>query len=272
LKRPASIQELPVKQENLLISGVHIDHVAPEEDSGAAPLVFIHGGSHGSWMWEEYLRFFAATGRDCYAFSWFGHNGSRELTVEELIRRSLFDVTEELDVVESHVGRTPVLVAHSMGAPVAQKYAQDHPVAGLVLMAPAICKEVGTDPVPIEFDLAAPFTPPPFEVSQALFFSGCTEADARRYHSLMSDESPLAISEVARGGSLSLDRTRLGGPCLVVGAEDDLVVPAEAARRTADYFGADYLFLHGRGHSMVVEPRWRETASRIARWLDHALW
>jgi hypothetical protein len=55
-------------------------------------------------------------------------------------------------------------------------------------------------------------------------------------------------------------------------AENDVVVPAEAIRRSAAYFGSDYLFVRGRSHNVLLEPGWRETAERINTWLERQTW
>ncbi|MEV6595167.1 hypothetical protein [Streptomyces acidicola] len=94
---------------------------------------------------------------------------------------------------------------------------------------------------------------------------------ARRYYALMSTESALAIEETI-SSSRSVDRTRLGGPSLVIAAENDVVVPAHAIRRSAAHFGSDCLFVHGRSHNVLLEPGWRETAERISTWLDRRIW
>ncbi|TDC39758.1 alpha/beta fold hydrolase [Micromonospora sp. 15K316] len=254
------------------IDGVFIEHAAPQGEPVAAPIVFVHGGSHGSWLWENWLPYFAATGRHCYAFSWFNHNGSKELPEEQFVQRSIQEVTEELGTVVAHAAEAPVLIAHSMGAIAVQKYAESHDVVAQILLAPIACQEVGNEPMPVPIDMTKPFPPMPYEMAYDWFLSGCTEKDARRYHSLMPNESPKAVWEVASGGAISVDRTRLGGPMLMVGAENDIVVPADVVRRSADYFGADYLFLPGKAHSMILEPGWRQTADRLLSWLAHATW
>ncbi|GAA0467418.1 alpha/beta hydrolase [Paractinoplanes deccanensis] len=254
------------------IDGVFVEHAAPEGEPVAAPVVFVHGGSHGSWLWENWLPYFAATGRHCYSFSWFNHNGSRDLPREQFVQRSIEAVTEELDIVVSHAGQAPVLVAHSMGAMAVQKYAESHDVVAQILLAPIACRQVGNEPMPVPIDMTEPFPPMPYEMAYEWFLSGCAERDARRYHALMPHESPQAVWEVASGGAIGVDRTRLGGPTLMVGAENDIVVPAEVVRRSADYFGADYLFLPGRAHSMILEPGWRRTADRLLAWLARATW
>ncbi|WP_329176516.1 alpha/beta hydrolase [Streptomyces sp. NBC_01477] len=259
-----------MKIERTTIDGVFIEHASPESAPAAPPVVFVHGGAHGSWAWENYLGYFAATGRDCYAFSWFNHEGSAALPDDRFAARSLADTVEELEIVTAHVGQAPVLMTHSMGAIVAQKYAERHPVVAQVHLAPAVCAEVGLD---VEFDIdpGAPVERLPFEVAWGLYLGGCSEEDAGRYHALMSRESAVAVKEAVTA-SVSVDRTRIGGPSLVVAAEHDAIVPAEAVRRSAAHFGSDYLFLPDRSHNVLLEPRWRGTADRVRSWLDHRAW
>lgn len=259
-------------RDELKVDGVHIERARPDGEPTAPPIVFIHGGSHGAWLWDNWLPYFAATGRTCLAFSWFNHNGSRNLPEEQFLARSIAAVTEELEIVVGQAGQPPVLIAHSMGALAAQKYAENHPVVAQVLLAPAACREVGNPEVPIPVDRTRPFPPMPYEMAVEWFLQDVPEPDARRYHSLMPDESPTAVWEVASGGAVSIDRTRIGGPTLMISGGRDIVVPADVVRRSASYFGADYLALNDRGHSMVLEPGWPETAGRIRSWLDRATW
>jgi pimeloyl-ACP methyl ester carboxylesterase len=259
------------QRRNYHRQGVYIEHAAPERETASPPIVFVHGGAHASWVWQQWLPYFADTGRHCYSFSWFGHNGSRELADAEFAARTLADATEELGIVVSLIGQPPVLIGHSMGGPVIQKYAETNPAFAQVLLTPSICAEVGLTGGRFDFDLSSPVEPPPFHSAWRLFLGGCTERDARRYHALMSRESPTAIRQAVLG-TLSVDRTLIGGPSLVVAAEHDAVVAAEAVRRTAAHFGSDYMFLWGRSHNVVLEPRWRETADRIISWLDRQTW
>ncbi|MBB5167639.1 alpha/beta hydrolase [Mycobacterium sp. AZCC_0083] len=251
--------------------GVYIEHAASPAQPTGAPIVFVHGGAHGSWVWDRWLPYFAATGRHCYSFSWFGHTGSRDLPDRAFAARTQADTVEELEIVVAHVGQTPVMIAHSMGATVVQKYAEQHATLAQVLLAPSICAEVGVIDAQIHFDLDAPVEPPPFDLARDVFLGGCTEEDARCYHALLTRESPTAMKQ-ATLAETSVDRIRIGGPSLMVAAEHDVVVLAEAVRRSAAHFGSDYLFLAGRSHNIVLEPRWRETADRILAWLNHHDW
>lgn len=120
---------------------------------GGGPIVFVHGGCHGSWSWVHFLPYFAQAGWDCHALNWFGHNGSAPHPEVGLLQRGIADVTEEIAHVAGHFEESPVIVAHSMGALAAQKYAECHPVSALVLLTPVVPTEVGGRP---ESALGAP--------------------------------------------------------------------------------------------------------------------
>lgn len=259
--------------EHRQVDGVFIEHAAPEGAPSGPPVVFVHGGSHGSWLWEQWLPYFAGAGRDSYAFSWYNHTNSRALPKEEFVRRSILDVTRELQTVVSHVGDTPVLVAHSMGAAAVQKYAEEFPVAAQVLLAPVPSDQTAGEPLSLPVDMSEPFPPMPYEMAVEWFFAGCSDEEARRYYGLMPDESPKAVWEAAqRGAAIPLDRTRIGGPALMIAGGRDIVSPADLVRQHAAHFGADYLFLPDRAHSLILEPRWKEVADRVLSWLARSVW
>lgn len=57
---------------------------------------------------------------------------------------------------------------------------------------------------------------------------------------------------------------------LVVAVALDQLAPAKLVRDLAAYHGADYLFVPGCSHDLMIEPPWRETAARINEWLLRA--
>jgi hypothetical protein len=54
---------------------------------------------------------------------------------------------------------------------------------------------------------------------------------------------------------------------LVVSSELDHLTPPAIGRSLATFCGADYRYLRGRGHNVLLEPNWQETASMVAAWL-----
>jgi hypothetical protein len=69
--------------------------------------------------------------------------------------------------------------------------------------------------------------------------------------------------------TVPIDRVKVSGPILVASSELDHLTPPAIGRSLATFYGADYRYLRGRGHNVLLEPNWRETASMIAVWLGH---
>jgi pimeloyl-ACP methyl ester carboxylesterase len=249
------------------INGVRVETVAPDSDTCRPQrLLFVHGGCHGSWSWEKFMPHFAAAGWECHALNWYGRNGSMVLSDEQLVQRSIADVTREIASVAGQFAQPPVLIGHSMGGLAVQKYAESHDTAALILLTPVVPAEAGCRVFDTPIDLTQPWRPPPFAATQNMFFQGLTEEEAERYHNLLCAESPRAVFE-ATCGSVSVDKVRVSGPILVVAAELDILTPPSTARALAELYGADYRYLRGRGHNVLLEPRWEETARLLSTWL-----
>jgi pimeloyl-ACP methyl ester carboxylesterase len=175
---------------------------------------------------------------------------------------------EEIGKVAAHLGKLPVLVAHSMGGLASQKYAESNEVAAMVLITPGVPNEVSQSQVDLPLDMDQPWGPPPFEMAKEMFFQNSSEEDARKFYSLLCAESPQAVYEVTRGWLLHIDKVRLSHPILVIGAELDHLAPPQIVRNLADYYSADYLFIFGKGHNLLLEPDWETTTGKIRNWLE----
>ena len=98
-----------------------------------APILFVHGAWHAAWCWENFLPYFAQRGYAAYAVSLRGHGASAgrdKLCWHSAARGYVADVAQ----VAQTLDRPPILVGHSMGGYVVQKYLEQH-TAAAVLMA-----------------------------------------------------------------------------------------------------------------------------------------
>jgi pimeloyl-ACP methyl ester carboxylesterase len=257
-----------VNQTEYRVHGVRVERSTPLPNThDRPPIIFVHGGCQGSWIWARFLPYFGQAGWDSHALNWFGHNGSESRTEADLIHRGIADIVEEIGHVAGQFNESPILMGHSMGALAAQKYAEAHTVSALVLLSPVAPAEVGGDIIDLPLDPNAPWTPPPFEVSREIWFQGLEEQEAKACFEKMIPESPKAVHEATRW-TVPIDRAKVSGPVLVVSGGLDRLTPPTVARSLAAFYGADYRYLHGRGHSMLLEPSWRETARMIAAWLE----
>src|SRR6185312_8522066 len=90
------------------------------------PLLFVHGGWHGAWCWQHFLDYFAAEGYRAVAVSLRGHGTSP--TTKPLQNVSIADYIDDVRSVADDLGGRPVLVGHSLGGYVVQRYLE-HRVA-----------------------------------------------------------------------------------------------------------------------------------------------
>jgi pimeloyl-ACP methyl ester carboxylesterase len=251
------------------LDGILVEHARPVGGAvaGRPPIVFVHGGCHGSWMWAHFLGYFAASGWDCRALNWYGHGGSEALPRELFVGRSIGDVRTEISMVVAELDRPPVIIAHSMGGLAGQKYAESEPLEALVLLTPVVPAEVGGAVVELPIEPDEPWGPPPSDVAQDLFFQGVPHDEALELHAKLVPESPVAVHEATRW-TLSVDLDAVARHAILVfGAELDLLTPPDVVSRLAAKLSADYVEVPGKGHSLPMEPGWRETADTIATWL-----
>ncbi len=242
-----------------------------------APLVFVHGAYVGAWCWaENFLPWFAARGHPVYALSLRGHGASAGR--ERLHEFGLADFADDLALALRELECPPVLIGHSMGALVVQKFLERNP--GAARAAALFC------PVPPFGILASSFSlaltrPDLFAEINALafggrasraalqqaLFAGPVEAERlERYFTRMQPESRRAILDMSGWGLPQTWRTTLPDT-VVIGAERDVLISPALAQTTARLLGTEYLSLPGLGHAVMLEPGWRSAAEALAGWL-----
>ncbi|KAL2759601.1 hypothetical protein ACRALDRAFT_1074171 [Sodiomyces alcalophilus JCM 7366] len=89
------------------------------------PIVFLHGGMGGAWVWAEYMQFFAGQGIPCYAVSLRGHGNSWYPSYLRMVyfttRRALEeDALAAIRWVQEREGDDVLLVGHSSGGGISQ--------------------------------------------------------------------------------------------------------------------------------------------------------
>src|ERR1700735_3012442 len=90
-------------------------------ESQRTPILFVHGANHEAWCWDEhFLDFFAGHGYRAVALSLRGHGGSP--AKKPVNRCSIADYVDDLCSVVEGLPTAPILVGHSMGGFIVQKY------------------------------------------------------------------------------------------------------------------------------------------------------
>lgn len=117
----------------------------------AQPLLFVHGGWHGAWCWENFLDYFADAGYRAVAVSLRGHGASPGPA--SLRWCAMSDYLADIASVVDTLGGQPVLIGHSLGGFAVQRFLETRKAPAAVL--------VGSVPPKGFFKLAMRVAPAP---------------------------------------------------------------------------------------------------------------
>ena len=247
----------------------------PPAERQPVPVVFVHGAWHGAWCWgEHFLPYFADRGYVSLAFDLSGHGGSDGR--HRLRRTSIADYVADLDRVLRDLDGSPVLVGHSLGTVVVQKYLETNPVAAAVLLAPlppsggipAVLRLAARHPLPVlKANLTASLrhiVASPHLARDAFYSVGIPEERLLAYFSRLQDESYRAFLDLL---AFNLPRPgRVRTPVLVLGADRDTLFTRREVEAAARAYGTEAVFFP-MAHNMMLEDGWQDVADHIIRWL-----
>lgn len=239
-------------------------------------MVLLHGAWHGAWCWENFLPFFAEQGYELHALSLRGHGNSegRERIRWFSVREYVADLASVVDSLDT----PPVLVAHSMGGYVAQKYLESHTLPASVFLA--TIPTVGIIPMLLRMLRRHPgstlnalllmnpwyFVYTPSLAKDYLFSDDFPDDRFMDYFPRIQPESFRMALEAA---FLDLPHPRkVKTPLLVLGAEKDRVFTPAEQHRTARAYKTEAHIYPDMAHDMMLEQRWGSVAEKILAWLN----
>ena len=240
------------------------------------PLLFVHGAWHGAWCWDvHFLPYFAQQGYAAHALSLRGHGQSEGR--ERLRWTRIADYVDDVATVTRQLDAAPVLIGHSMGSLVVQKFLEAHAAPGAALLASVPPAGVLTTTLriaarhPALFALAnlrlslLPLVSTPALAREAFFSDALSETQVAEYTSRLQDESYLGFLDML---AFDLPRTaKLNSPLLVLGAQHDTIFSPHQVEATARAYGTRAEMFADMAHDMMLEPGWRLVAARILGWL-----
>jgi len=290
----ATANKVGVRDDSQLI---HFTSRYPSKSEGF-PIIFVHGGFHGAWCWDEkFTPYFESKGRQVHAVDWQGHGKShgRERVSKLTTMDCVFDIKQVVDKVTANATnpKRVVLVGHSAGGGVVQKYAETFPgtVAGfatvgafppfggyrafinwfrlqpLLLFKLAITGQTGSNK-----HMATPEL-----YKEAMFSAGMDIDEVARYQKLlepeesvvMPSELSLRFVDVQKSISINDEYARIvkGGNVLVIGGAEDALFPPEAVAKAALEYGTAPVIFQKSGHNLMLDQEWQKVADCILDWL-----
>ncbi|WP_034336814.1 alpha/beta hydrolase [Deinococcus misasensis] len=252
-----------------------IVHQAAPEKRHPTPILLVHGLWAGVWAWKEhFMPHFASAGYDVYAVSLRGHGNSEG--TEKLFTTRLNDYMKDVHEAVLSLPQKPILIGHSNGGMVVQKYLQEHTLPAAVLLGTmsisgswmTFLRGLKNDPalflkVTFTFNLQHLVGSP--ERARTAFFSNTLSAEkTARYFQQMGRESFVAFLDTL---FVQLDPRKLKTPLLVLGAERDFFFTPAQQQQTAKAYGTTAHIFPNMAHAMMLEEGWQEVADHILNWL-----
>lgn len=170
-----------------------------------------------------------------------------------------------------------MLIGHSTGGFIVQKYLAERDAPAGVLVASTPTRGIG-------FSAVRVWVRHPWQVMRANISGGArdifnTPALARDF--FFSPQTPQQIVDACAARvehdsmrAVFLDQTlrlprpnRVRTPLLVLGGAEDGLISQKEVRATARAYGADVELFTGMGHMLMLEPGWADVAQRICGWL-----
>jgi pimeloyl-ACP methyl ester carboxylesterase len=240
------------------------------------PLLFVHGGWHGAWCWDDgFLDFFADAGYRAVAMSLRGHGTSP--TDKPLPKVCIEDYIDDVRSVADDLGGAPVLIGHSLGGYTIQRYLEDRTAPAAVLVGslppsgvlgaalrvwrrrPWMTVRSFNDPTLVKFLRTS-------GLARAYLF--CKDTPQDIVESCWHRAGPESIRAAMTDPMFRRVKTdRVTTPMLVLGAVHDGFVSVGAVRATARAYRTEPEFFP-MGHNMMLEPGWADVAKRIHTWLE----
>lgn len=281
---------------------IYVDHLPPP--SGAAdrlPVVMVHGAAHTGvcYLTTPDLRpgwapRFAAARRHVFVADWPGHG--RSPPRPDFATLGTRDIATSLLALFEEIGPA-VLMVHSASGPMGWWIAEQRPdlVRAVIGIAPGppgnLLKELPDDPAAVlalRDDAAAGrpvYAAEDHPVWLNAAFAEAFWANAPRFPKAAFE--PYVASIVPESARIFNERFNIGGralrvddperlramPILIVTGDHDLRHSREFDAATADFFGAEFVWLPdcgivGNGHMMMIEDNSDEIAALILDWLD----
>ena len=268
------------KNEVVKIKNLALEHYLSEKEIKDKRILFVHSSGHGSWMWKNFLSYFAKRGYDSWALNLRGHHLSDP--VDDWEKVGVSEYLEDIAKAVDRVGGDVVLVGHSMSGLLILKYAESHRVAGLIVsqsgLPRSLMQEKGIEikgPMPgkgqreIKSGAIMPMKDRAL-VEKMLFDKDNVEKESvDLVLKMLGEESARVGGEIMQ---MELVPEKISAPLYVLGFDANKIgikMPVDLNKVLAEELKArDYKVIEPGGHDYMLEKNWQEYAHQFEVWIN----
>jgi pimeloyl-ACP methyl ester carboxylesterase len=249
----------------------------PADEQRPTPLLFIHGTLHTASCWDvHFLDYFAQHRFAAHALNLRGHGNSEGR--EKLRWTRIADFVEDVTNAVQQLPSPPILIGHSMGGFIIQKYLEDHDAPAAVLLSspspagllPTAIRTARRQPwafAKVNLTLSLlPFIATPQLVGEAFFSKDLPYEQLLEYWKQTQDDSFRAFLDMV---ALDLPKpAKVKTPLLVLGAARDNMIGPREIEATARAYNTQAEIIPDVAHNSMLERNWQPVAERILVWLN----
>ena len=266
--------------ELVRVGPIVLEHYMPAQCNSDKKLLFVHSSGHGSWMWKNFLSYFAEKGYDAWAINLRGHHLAGP--VEDWGKVGVAEYLEDIEKGVKRIGEKVVLVGHSMSGLLILKYAENHHVAGLIVSQSGIPKGMmkkrgialegpapGKGKRAIESGAIVPLKDRE-RVTAVLFDEGnVDEKTVDLVMKMLGQESARVGGEIM---NMELAPEKISAPLYVLGFDASkigVMIPVDLNKVLAEELGARaYTVIEPGGHDYMLEKNWEVFARQFEEWIQ----
>lgn len=248
----------------------------PATRKAPTPILFVHGMWDSAKSWAEHFQpYFAQHGYQSHALSLRGHGTSDGKS--GLRWTSLSDYVADVAQTVNQMEAPPVLVGHSMGSVIVQKYLETHHLPAAVLLATPppqgmlsatlmVARRYPFVFLKVNLTLSLyPLIEVRERFKELLFSSDISDEKLELYYRRMQDDSYRAYLDMLIFNLPKPERIKT--KMLILGGADDPAATPAAVKTTATAYNITEHIIPNMSHFMMLESGWQAAADLIISWL-----
>lgn len=227
-------------------------------------ILFVHGANHGAWCWNiHFLEYFFEKGFNVYSINLFNHGNSSKL---DNVSLDIFE--EQLRDFIKKLNLDPILIAHSVGTAVVQKYIMKESTKCKVciLLAPVA-------PWGMKYDFFTKLVDGIFQKIK-LFLYNLKVIKKYPVHLFVASDNITIdncrfvpesnkVCKQCFKPLMDIYKKKYYFSILILGSRNDKVINKKTIYKMSEYYQAQYKIYENIGHDMMLDKGWDEVAKDI---------